>query len=619
MIGAPVTGVRPYRARRGPAARATSAGAWPPGLPKLPVSSHSSLLQVGARACCSGPAGCRGPRTSRRSRRAAIRRAAARISSSSTPQRSRVVGDGDSRERCEHRRPTPLVCSARKPSSTQVLLHERRRRARPGTTRRCRAARAGGSRPARRSRSRTGSITIIERSRVLGDLAAAPRARAGSSATATGSCRRTPTTSACSKSPRVWPPYSCASTHDSPVFSCASALERYRAPSAAQERAAVGAAEVVALAAAAVVEDRLAAVLVADAREAAPRPRRSPCPSRSPRSVPSARRRSGDVSRCAAVLVVVEPHRLVARVALRAGMRLVAADAARACGPRAGPRCRSCTRRGCRRSAATRSRSFGAPFGQFRAQQRCAAGCGRCRAARRRGVRAAMTIAPSIEAMTSTASSAARAAFTPSATRRSSSTCCQRPNAAPACSWRSFRRSPASMATATTGQPARKSLANELVAVVVHERVEDFEWVRRRVRCRVRDELARVVGRLAQQLLAAAGKVVVDRPARRSAVRAARRRCSSPARPARARAAPWRSPSSRACSPSPAMQYVITRGAAQIARRATALPLRPRPRRPGPRGPSPRAARARSRARAPATAPAQRRRSRALRRASARR
>ncbi len=92
-----------------------------------------------------------------------------------------------------------------------------------------------------------------------------------------------------------------------------------------QERAAVAAAEVVALAAAAVVEDRLAAVRVADRGAAfddlgdrrvpvdlleapvgtAPERRRQPVP---------------------AVLVVVEPHRLVARVAAGARVLAVAAD-----------------------------------------------------------------------------------------------------------------------------------------------------------------------------------------------------------------------------------------------------------------------------------------------------
>ena len=58
--------------------------------------------------------------------------------------------------------------------------------------------------------------------------------------------------------PKSWP-----STQNSPVFSCASALECSAMPSAARVAPRVGAAEVVALPAAAVVEDRLAAVLVA--------------------------------------------------------------------------------------------------------------------------------------------------------------------------------------------------------------------------------------------------------------------------------------------------------------------------------------------------------------------
>ena len=93
----------------------------------------------------------------------------------------------------------------------------------------------------------------------------------------------------------------------------------------AQDRAAVGAAEVVALAAAAVVEDRLAAVLVADRREALGDlgDRRVPVDLLEAAVVAAAQRRGQPV---AAVLVVVEPEGLVAGVALRGRMRLVAAD-----------------------------------------------------------------------------------------------------------------------------------------------------------------------------------------------------------------------------------------------------------------------------------------------------
>ena len=134
-----------------------------------------------------------------------------------------------------------------------------------------------------------------------------------------------------------------------------------------EERAAVGAAEVVSLAAAAVVEDRLAAVLVADARE--------PGGDLGDRRVPvdlleravgaPAQRRRQPVR---AVLVVVEAHRLVAGVALRAGCALSPRILAR-CGPRPAPRSRSCTRRGCRRSAATRSGGLLSDFAWMSAAQ----------------------------------------------------------------------------------------------------------------------------------------------------------------------------------------------------------------------------------------------------------
>ena len=90
-------------------------------------------------------------------------------------------------------------------------------------------------------------------------------------------------------------------------------------------RAAVRARQVVALAAAAVVEDRLRRRARRAPRRSAPPPRGSPCPSRSPRSCRPARRRSGCVSRCGPVLVEVEARGLLAGVALRRRMRVVAA------------------------------------------------------------------------------------------------------------------------------------------------------------------------------------------------------------------------------------------------------------------------------------------------------
>ncbi|MBB4661263.1 hypothetical protein BDZ31_000836 [Conexibacter arvalis] len=97
-------------------------------------------------------------------------------------------------------------------------------------------------------------------------------------------------------------------------------------PERRHHRAGVGAAEVVALPAAAVVEDRLAAVLVADGRQ----PRRDLGDRRLPVDLleaavgPAPQRARQPV---AAVLVVVEPQRLVAGVTLRGGVGAVAADA----------------------------------------------------------------------------------------------------------------------------------------------------------------------------------------------------------------------------------------------------------------------------------------------------
>ena len=109
-------------------------------------------------------------------------------------------------------------------------------------------------------------MTIIERCGSLAISRRTTRAR-GKLCDIHGFLPTNTATSACSNSPRVWPPYSCASTHASPVFSWASAFERCERRARAQ-RAAVGAAEVVALAAAAVIEDPFAAVLVAHAVEA---------------------------------------------------------------------------------------------------------------------------------------------------------------------------------------------------------------------------------------------------------------------------------------------------------------------------------------------------------------
>ena len=94
----------------------------------------------------------------------------------------------------------------------------------------------------------------------------------------------------------------------------------------AQRRGAVGAAEVVPLAAAAVVEDRLAAVLVADGGEALGQLGDRGVPVDLLEAAvghPLERR----LQAVAAVLVAVEAHRLVARVAVRLDVLAIAADA----------------------------------------------------------------------------------------------------------------------------------------------------------------------------------------------------------------------------------------------------------------------------------------------------
>ena len=118
----------------------------------------------------------------------------------------------------------------------------------------------------------------------------------------------------------------------------------------------VRAAEVVALPATAVVHDRLAAVLVADRAE----PRRDLADRGVPvdlleRAVRPPSQRVQDAL-AAAVLVVVEAQRLLARVALGRRDGPCRRAPARSGGRRrrGAPRRRSCTRRGCTRSASTR-------------------------------------------------------------------------------------------------------------------------------------------------------------------------------------------------------------------------------------------------------------------------
>ena len=285
----------------------------------------------------------------------AMRRAAARIRSSSTPQRRAKSAIGNAREILEHRA-RRRWCARRGTLVQQVLLDERRaqRSQAPGVGPRPHAQVEVGELgclgddrvDARSSSARGPSRSRAATTRARGKLCDMPRVLADEDRRP----RRARSRRACGRRRASVDPDLAGLL----LGQRARAVARAERP---QERSAVGAAEVVSLAAAAVVEDRLAAVLVAEPPRSRRRSRRSPCPSRSPRSCrrPPPQRRGQAV---AAVLVVVEPHRLVAGVALRGRVRLVAADPSEGGGRRAGPRCRSCTRRGCRRSG-PRSR-FGA-------------------------------------------------------------------------------------------------------------------------------------------------------------------------------------------------------------------------------------------------------------------
>ena len=200
---------------------------------------------------------------------------------------------------------------------------------------------------------RRGSMTIIDRSGSLAIAFSVVRA-CGMPWLIHGFLPTNSATSQCSKSPRTGVPSMRPLTQNSPVFSWASALERKRAPNAWSVAVEYVAAEVVPLAAAAVVDDRLAAVGVADRAEAGGdlADRGVPVDLLERAVGPPAQRVQHPLA--AAVLVVVEPQRLLARVALRRGMGLVAADPLEVppVGGRGAPRCRSCTRRGCTPSAA---------------------------------------------------------------------------------------------------------------------------------------------------------------------------------------------------------------------------------------------------------------------------
>ena len=140
--------------------------------------------------------------------------------------------------------------------------------------------------------------------------------------------------------------------------------ERARAVARAERaprRRRVRAGQVVPLAAAAVIEDRVAAVACRAPRRGAPPPRGSRCPSRSPRSVPSApaaQRRGQAVARRSGSDRAGAPSRRRSPARRGAACRRAAARGGGRPRRRARPRGRSCTRTGCRRSASSRSWSL---------------------------------------------------------------------------------------------------------------------------------------------------------------------------------------------------------------------------------------------------------------------
>ena len=195
MIRAPATGLTRRRARvdlgRDAIAQrppASTAMYWPPGLGEVAGEQPDELLQVADQRRVRGSSARRGPRTRRRStppRCAAPPRARA---SSSTPRDRAVLGDVDRAKRgvdlVERRR---RARRARR-RSMQALLHEDRdqRREQPGVaagpTWRWKSASSAVS-------VRRGSITIIARLGVLGDLLQRRAGVRDAVATATGSCR----------------------------------------------------------------------------------------------------------------------------------------------------------------------------------------------------------------------------------------------------------------------------------------------------------------------------------------------------------------------------------------------------------------------------------------------
>ena len=247
---------------RGTGARTTSAGASPPGLPKLPVRIQSSLLRYEQSVLFGRLLDAEVLEHRRRCRR---RRCAARRRGSG-PRRRRSAR----RSRRRHVGEAP-----RAPASAAVACARRGTRGRrgpPGRATATSAARHQASVPGRTRRWKSASLAVsvddgVDHDHralgVLGDLLAATTRARGKLCDIHGFLPTNTRTSACSNSPRV-----CAAVEPSVDPGLAGLLLRQRARAVAraeraQERAAVAAAEVVALAAAAVVEDRLAAVLVA--------------------------------------------------------------------------------------------------------------------------------------------------------------------------------------------------------------------------------------------------------------------------------------------------------------------------------------------------------------------
>ena len=286
-----------------------------------------------------------------------MRRAAARTRSSSTPEIAAVLGD-------RH-----LPQGRRRPSSSPDVRAARNSRSSSdsSTSTAARAASSQASRPGRTWRwksassavsVRRGSMTTIERAGSLAIALSVVRA-CGMPWLSHGFLPTNRATSQCSNSPRTGVPSIRPLTQRLARLLLGDGAGAEAGAEGVERGAGVRAAEVVALPAAAVVDDRLAAVGVTDLAE----PGGDLADRRVPvdlleRAVGAPPQRVQDPL-AAAVLVVVEPQRLLARVALRRRMGLVATDPLeRAARRRRGgsPR-RSCTRRGCRRSASSPSRS----------------------------------------------------------------------------------------------------------------------------------------------------------------------------------------------------------------------------------------------------------------------